>query len=414
MSGFYANGENFDRIFITDYQILDQYIGTRLFSMGAGGKGQLGDFTTVGKSLPVQTLSAGNNWAKIAAGSNPVAGSSHMAAIKTDGTLWTWGSNLKGQLGQLTATTASRSSPTTVDATTSWREVACGQEFVIAVKTDGTLWSWGANSAGVLGLNVATNVSRSSPVTVSTATTWRRVAAGGGFLGATSKALAAAIKADGSLWTWGSGTYGALGTNAVADRSVPTLVSDPLGEIYNWTKVAVGQSHMVAIRTDGSAWAWGSGTSGQLGNLTTVGRSSPISIAGGSTIAWKEVAAGSNYSAGVKVDGSLWTWGQNASVQLGTGEATTASRSSPITVFGGGTTWKTVACGYSHTAAVKTDGTLWTWGANAAGQLGDGTLVNKSTPILVTTMSGGWKSVAASGDTTADSGNTLATILFTG
>jgi alpha-tubulin suppressor-like RCC1 family protein len=101
-------------------------------------------------------------------------------------------------------------------------------------------------------------------------------------------------------------------------------------------------------------------------------------------------------------------------VQLGTGEATTASRSSPITVFGGGTTWKTIACGYSHTAAVKTDGTLWTWGANTAGQLGDGTTVNKSTPILVTTMSGGWKSVAASGDTTANSGVTLATMLFTG
>ena len=156
-------------------------------------------------------------------------------------------------------------------------------------------------------------------------------------------------------------------------------------------QVACGTLHTAAIKTDGTLWTCGYNIVGQLGDGTTGRKSSPVTTAGGGTN-WKQVSCGYWHTAAIKTDGTLWTCGYNGNGQLGDG--TTVNKTSPVTTAGGGTNWKQVASGYYHTAAIKTDGTLWTCGYNSFGQLSDGTTVNKSSPV--TTVAGGtnWKQVA--------------------
>ena len=143
--------------------------------------------------------------------------------------------------------------------------------------------------------------------------------------------------------------------------------------------------------TEGGLWAWGRNYQGQLGDNTTTDRSSPVQTVSGGTN-WKQVAGGLYHTAAIKTDGTLWLWGDNNKVQLG--DNTTTRRSSPVQTISGGANWKQIACGYEHTAAIKTDGTLWLWGHNTNGQLGDNTRTSRSSPVQ--TVSGGtnWKQAA--------------------
>jgi alpha-tubulin suppressor-like RCC1 family protein len=309
---------------------------------------------------------------------------SHTAAIKTDGTLWTWGSASSGRLGNA-VTTGSISTPvTTFAGGTNWKQVSGGTAHTVAIKTDGTLWNWGTGGTGVLGNASTTNVS--TPVTTfAGGTNWKQVSAG--------EIHTAAIKTDGTLWTWGSASSGRLG-NAVTTGSISTPVTTFAGGT-NWKQVSAGDIHTAAIKTDGTLWTWGLGTSGQLGNASTTNVSTPVTTFAGGTN-WKQVsaAAGSSHMAAIKTDGTLWTWGLGTSGQLG--NATIISTSTPVTTFAGGTNWKQVSGGTAHTAAIKTDGTLWNWGLGGNGRLGNAvTTGNISTPV--TTSAGGtnWKQVSA-------------------
>ena len=360
-------------VFMTDPSILESFVGNELWSWGRNAyNGQLGDNTTTHRSSPVQTVSGGTNWKQVAGGQN------HTAAIKTDGTLWTWGLNNFGQLGN--DFTSNQSSPIqTVSAGTNWKQVAGKGLHTAAIKTDGTLWLWGSNGSGRLGDNTTT--SSSSPVqTVSAGTNWKLVACG--FY------HTAAIKTDGTLWTWGSNSYGQLGDNTTTGRSSPVQT---VSAGTNWKFVAGGVNHTAAIKTDGTLWMWGRNYAGILGDNTLTHRSSPVQTVSAGTN-WKLVAGGRYYTAAIKTDGTLWTWGRNNSGQLG--DNTTTNRSSPVQTVSGGTNWKLVDCGSQHTAAIKTDGTLWTWGFNNFGQLGDNTTTGRSSPVQ--TVSGGtnWKLVA--------------------
>ena len=298
----------------------------------------------------------------------------------SDGTLWTWGYNAQKQLGDGTST--NRSSPgTTVGGGTNWKQVAGGDMHTAAIKTDGTLWTCGYNGTGQLGTGDTT--SRSSFVTTAGGgTNWKQVAAYN---------ITAAIKTDGTLWTWGPNDSSKLGDGTATSRSSPGTTA---GGGTNWKQVACGNNHAAAVKTDGTLWSWGANNYGEVGDGTGVGKSSPVTTAGGGTD-WKQVACGRFHTAAVKTDGTLWTWGRNLYGALGTG--TTTNRSSPATTAGGGTNWKQVAGGNEYTAAIKTDGTLWTCGYNAQGQLGDGTTTNRSSPG--TTAGGGtnWKQVVGSG-----------------
>ena len=345
-----------------------------LWTWGNATYGVLGDNTVIAKSSPVQTITGGTNWKQVSGGLYTAA------AIKTDGTLWAWGDNYYGQLGN--STVVPKSSPVqTIAGGTNWKQVACGYNHTSAVKTDGTLWTWGRNAAGQLG--DSTFVTKSSPVqTIAGGTNWKQVAAG--------VYHTSAIKTDGTLWSWGFNNSGQLGDNT------PSSTFSPVQTIAggtNWKQVACGSYHTAAIKTDGTLWTWGNATYGVLGDNTVIAKSSPVqTITGGTN--WKQVACGYRHTAAIKTDGTLWTCGYNYYGQLG--DNTGVSKSSPVQTIAGGTNWKQVAAGSAgiHTAAIKTDGTLWSWGFNVSGQLGDNTTTNKSSPVQTITGGTNWKQVA--------------------
>ena len=337
--------------------------------------GQLGDNTIIHRSSPIQTISGGTNWANVSMGGDFVA------AIKTDGTLWSWGRGVEGQLGN--GGVSNFSSPVqTVAGGFNWSSVSSGSGFSAAIKTDGTLWTWGTNYRGLLGDNTTT--SRSSPVqTVAGGTNWASVSAG--------KNAVAAIKTDGTLWAWGSNEFGQLGRNDIVHRSSPIQT---VAGGSNWRNVSFTAIACAAIKTDGTLWAWGYNQAvAQLGDNTMIHRSSPVqTVAGGTN--WSKVSGGGYHFAAIKTDGTLWTWGYNAYAQIGDNTLNT-NRSSPVQTVASGSNWSDVTASYGNTAAIKTDGTLWVWGRNSLGQLGDNTIINRSSPIQ--TIAGGTNWVKAVG-----------------
>ena len=381
--------EEFDRVFIKDSEIIDNFVGNRLWTWGANQQGKLGDNTETGRSSPGTTSGGGTNWKQVSCG-----GSASSGAIKTDGTLWTWGNDTYGKLGAGGAggpSGTSRSSPVTVaGGGTNWKQVSMGSSASAAIKTDGTLWTWGRGTSGVLGETSLSN--RSSPgTTTGGGTNWKQVSMDGSFSGA-------AIKTDGTLWTWGSNTNGQLGTGNTTDRSSPGTTA---GGGTNWKQVSCGDKAFAAVKTDGTLWTCGYNNAGQLGNNSVTNRSSPGTTAGGGTN-WKQVGIARTMCGAIKTDGTLWTWGDGLLGQLGSGNTT--ARSSPGTTVGGGTNWKTVLTHGSDVrlmyAAIKTDGTLWTWGRNDSGSLGTDNITDRSSPGTTVSNSNNWKqvSVASSND----------------
>jgi alpha-tubulin suppressor-like RCC1 family protein len=377
-----------EEYFVDEYWLIDQWVGDTLWTWGRNNAGQLGNNTIVNRSTPVTTFAGGTNWKQVSGVLDTTV------AIKTDGTLWTWGANAAGNLGD--NTTTQRITPvTTFAGGTNWKQVACGNfnigptaNTTAAIKTDGTLWTWGANYSGQLGNN---NISgRRTPVTTfAGGTNWKQVACG--------REHTAAIKTDGTLWTWGGNANGQLGNNTTSQRNTPVTT---FAGGTNWKQVACGNRHTAAVKTDGTLWTWGYNYNGQLGDNTSTQRNTPVTTFFGGTN-WKQVSCGNNYTAAIKTNGTLWGWGATGYGRLGAGETFFDSVFIPIETFAGGTNWKQVSCGYVHTAAIKTDGTLWVWGRNLYGQLGNAQTTNRSTPV--TTFAGGpnWKQVSSGTDHTA-------------
>jgi alpha-tubulin suppressor-like RCC1 family protein len=292
--------------------------------------------------------------------------------------LWSWGLNFYGQLG--VNDTTYRSTPvTTLLGGNNWKSIASGKSHTVALKTDETLWSWGGNNSVQLGVN--DNTHRSTPVTTLLGgNNWKSIACGGYHT--------IALKTDGTLWSWGSNLFGQLGVNDTTRRSTP--VTTLLGG-NNWKSITGGFYHTIALKTDGTLWNWGSNDNGQLGVNNTTSRSTPVTTLLGGTN-WKSIAGKGFHTIAIKTDGTLWTWGRNSYGALGVNDTT--HRSTPVTTLLGGNNWKSIASGFFHTIAIKTDGTLWTWGRNVYGQLGVNDITQRNTPV--TTLLGGnnWKSIA--------------------
>ena len=339
-----------------------------LSTWGNNSSGQLGNGTS-GTSINTNLgqLTGSETWTAVAAGPD------FAAAIASDNTLWTWGDNTSGQLGNGTSgTSTSTDTPGLLAAqraSMTWSAVSAGSNFMVGISSsDGTLWSWGNNTSGQLGNGTNTTHSTdSTPTQVGTAT-WSAVSAGSNFV--------VAIKTDGTLWTWGDNSTGQLG-QAPANRFVPTQVGTA-----TWLSVAAGSNFVVALKSDRSLWTWGSNSKGQLGNETSgTGTTTPGQIAITSTfsgVTFTAVAAGNDFALALTSTGALWSWGNNANGQLGNGSSG-SSTNAPGRVSGS-ETWNTVAAGSNFTIATATDSSLWAWGNNDSGQLGDNSTALHASP----------------------------------
>lgn len=354
-----------------------------IWMWGYGNDGATGLGVSTNKSSPVQVGTLAT-WDSVS------AGSIHTMAIKTDKTLWAWGDNTNGQLG--IGSVLGKNSPVQIGTGANWSMVVAAgvwttAEFshTLAIKTDGTLWVWGDNSKGQLG--DSTVVSKSSPIQIGTDTNWAYVNGAWGF-------NSFAVKTDGTLWSWGANTGtsgGMLGDGTVVSKSSPIQI----GALTNWSKISVGLDHVIALKTDGTLWAWGKNASGQLGNGLFAAKSSPIQIGAGTD--WASLAATGYGSLAIKTDGSLWAWGSNAAGELGLGDV--SDRSVPTQV--GTSAWTVVDSSLDQTMAIRSDGSLWAWGTNDQGQTGDGTTVAKSSPVQIGALKSWMKCSAGESFTSA-------------
>lgn len=255
-----------------------------LWIWGEGRAGNLGNDSSISRSIPVQTISGGTNWKQVSLGDQ------HAAAIKTDGTLWVWGSGRYGALGTNTNTSINISSPIqTISGGTNWNKISLAGYKTAAIKTDGTLWMWGYNNYGALGDN--TRIDRSSPVqTISGGNDWKETSIG--------SRNSSAIKTDGTLWLWGHGNQGRLGNNTNTSINMSSPVQTISGGT-NWRHSSFGPSHVAAIKTDGTLWVWGDDSQGQTGSTLRITRSSPVQTISAGT-SWRCVATGNSVTIALK------------------------------------------------------------------------------------------------------------------
>ena len=280
-------------------------------------------------------------------------------------TLFAWGRDSQGELGlnyKAPGSGGSRSSPTQVGTNSNWNTVADGKEsnFTIGTKTDGTLWSWGYGNQGELGQG-STSDGRSSPIQIP-GTTWSKNIS-------TGENFAMATKTDGTLWAWGDNGQGQIGHNSKTKYTSPKQV----GADTNWTAVSSQWYSSFGVKTDGTLWSWGSNGSAQLGHNNGTDYSSPMQLPGTfPTGGTGYTASGGRYHAAIlNSAGELYTMGSNNEGQLGHYNRTYYS--SPRQVPG---SWKYLITSDEATAAIKTDGTMWAWGHNEYGEVGN----NKSGP----------------------------------
>ena len=402
--------------------ILTAYAAIRsdgaLFTWGVNLNGSLGDGTSTSRSSPVQIGTS--SWTSVK------AGASHFGAIRSDGNLFMWGSNFYGELG--TNDSIHRSSPTQVTTMSSvsvltlgagftgvikagalfawgsnvygqmgdnkligavsgsWTQISVGPSHMAAIKSTGGLFTWGTNGSGQLGLNNTMNTS--SPSQVGSGS-WSNVSAGANHT--------LAVASNGTLWAWGNNEFGQLGNNisgAFNGRSSPVQI----GSNSNWSRAVASnttdsspiQVQSFGITTNGNLFGWGRNDYGTLGDLTSTHRSSPVQI--GSSLSWNNVASANGTTLAI-TSSSVYSWGNGADGVLGTN--TTLHRSSPVqigTIAANTSNKQTISVGFNSAAIINSSGTLFTWGTNSSGQLGDSTITHRSSPVQIG-VTGGWTSI---------------------
>jgi alpha-tubulin suppressor-like RCC1 family protein len=400
-----------------------------VWSWGVNSEGELGigstSNTPVGLPGPVQGLSRVTGIS---------AGLSHSLALRNDGTVWVWGGNTRGQLGNGTSGTNFGLVPAPVPGLSGIRAIAAGESHNLALAPDGTVWAWGDNTFGQLGVGTSSTTPVTSPVQVMNLNGVVALAAG--------KAHSVALRLDGSVWSWGANGSSQLGNLspltliahpvtaqnvasivAVAASAATTFALRSDGTVMAWgynafsncglgntnttspiptmipglasvRSIAAGVAHALCLLDDGTVVAWGRNSEGEVGNGLGIAYDQPTLVPNFTPV--QQVCGGFNHTVALLADGSVWTWGDNSSGQLGFGPISSIPSSTPFQVPGlSGVIW--VAAGGSTSLAVKGDGTVWGWGSNGNGQLGSGVAVGgtSTTPVKIQGLSGVFTRVTA-------------------
>jgi alpha-tubulin suppressor-like RCC1 family protein len=380
---------------------------------GYGGNGELGNGTTTntGTTTAVQVKGAGG--VGLLSGITAIsAGDVFGLALKNDSTIWAWGKNDYGEIGN--STVASKTTlPVQVMGVSGVGflkqivAIEAGRFHSLALKSDSTVLAWGYNNFGQLG-DSTIGINRYTPVKVKHLTKIIGISAGLG--------VSVAIKNDGTVWAWGENQYGQLGDGTTTTRLTPVQVKGAggVGFLTNVVAVEAGEFQILALKSDGTLWAWGYNNYGQLGDGTTTNRSTPVQVLGAGGVGFltgiSKLAMGiANSPLVLKNDGTLWAWGWNLYGQLGSN--TTTNSSVPVQVMGAGgvgflTGITAIGGGVNNGIALKNDGTIWNWGYNNVGQLGNGTTTTIYTPVQILGSTPA-ATITASGATTFCAGGSV-------
>ncbi|HAN10821.1 MAG TPA: hypothetical protein DCP90_09470 [Clostridiales bacterium] len=387
----------FDKVFASGVAMISAGSSTTMILKSDGtvyawGGAYLGNDTALSSKTPVQVVGVGGG-GYLTGISQISVGSSYAIALKSDGTVYAWGFNGNGQLGDNTIIL--KMVPVQVKGVggsgylTGISQISASSQTVVALKSDGTVYTWGYNAQGQLGIGVdsGTILYKSTPVQV-------KGVGGSGYLTGVSQVSAGsdhimALKSDGTVYAWGRDDYGQLGdgTNVVY-RTTPVQAKGVggIGYLTGVSQISVGWYHSVALKSDGTVYGWGAS---YLGNNTTVGSTTPVQAFGvggsGYLTGISQISAGGMHTIALKSDGTVYSWGWNNDYgQIG--DNTTIARTVPVQVLGvGGSGFLTgvsqISGGDFYTVALKSDGTVYIWGANNSGQIGDNTTTNSYIPV---------------------------------
>jgi hypothetical protein len=340
-------------------------------SWGDNTVGQLGDGTTVLRTL-FHDIAAGSDVVQVA------AGRTHNLAVRSDGTVWAWGINEHGALGD--GTTTDRSTPVQAKGLTGvMTQVAAGEDFSLALRSDGTVWAWGRNDRGQLGRGTISS-GELVPARVAVLNRVTRISAGRDF--------ALALRSDGIVFAWGSDRFGQVG-NGSASFS-PVSVPVKVAGLSQVTGISAGRDSSIATENSGisavsSVWTWGNNDDGQLGDGTLTLHAAPERVTGlPASIAG--ISAGGQFAEVLGTDGSVWGWGTNDLGQLNFAPTDAVTR--PVSVIAAGSRITQISAGGGHMLALRSDGTVLGWGINVRGQLGNGIQSQVSGPVQVTNLAG--------------------------
>lgn len=336
-----------------------------LWAWGENRWGQLGDGTTDDRISPVR-IGKGNDWAFVSVGAY------HSVALKTDGSLWAWGEGDWGEVGDGAKT--ERHSPVRIGTDNDWASISAGREFTMAIKTDGTMWAWGSNHYDQLGIN---GKIADIPIRIGSDNDWAFVSAG--------DRSSLAIKTNGSIWILGE-VNGGNGREAINRGVAIGEYEQVKGTGNDWVSAAVGHDSYIAIKKDGTLWAWGYGFYYHNPPPKQIGTDTDwLSV----STTYSNMHSDPNIMA-IKKDGSLWAWGTlGYEVENGPGGDI---EKMPILEYGkdpvrlwGDTTWSYIFAGTWSAFAIMKDGSLWAWGANTKGwgYLGDGTEEDRYIPVQI-------------------------------
>jgi len=340
-----------------------------IWCWGANYQGQFGDGTTNGSFVPKQ-VSGFQDWRDLSSGENNTCG------IREGGTIWCWGANNSGQLGD--GTTVQKLIPTQVGTEGGWTKVRCARYHTCALKSDKSLWCWGNNGGGQLGDGSSTN--RLTPTPVNGGGQWVTMKGG--------NQHTCGIQVGGSLWCWGFNDVGQLGQGNYSQKNVPTRVPSVGND--NWVGFETASLTSCGIQSDHSLWCWGGNYYGEVNDGSVTNRTTPVRIENGTE--WAMTSSGDSHTCGLRQDGTLSCWGLNDSAQLGV--ATPPWSAVPRKIDIGGLDWRQIKAGTKYACGIMGNGSLWSWGRNDQGQLGQGDQQDRMNPARVGSFAD-WESVSS-------------------